>query len=526
MPTLNLQTVTPASVSTAEGLLISGIRDTHPQVDVRPGTAGRDYIVNPAATAFAAVTDYVEALRLSVDLEAAAAGNIEDPMVTSLLGNLGVSRRNGSSAIGLVRIVFATKPRPFVVPAAYRFTSPTGVVLTVPSELEVGTAGGRPLVELVSDGARTWAADVPVVAAAPGAAGNLPDGTPLTAAFAVTPGSAAQYVFGNLQGGGDPETIAQAAARVRGTISLPALSSPAAIASVATSLAPTVTSVEVIGAADPELRRNRRNPFGWAVGSAVDVYLRDFFSPTRVNVTRVTFRYLGNRSYQARIHAPGALRVNGVTFVGETTDAGGVIVDWTSVASPDSPAHRRLLDEDVHGSIYQDYDIVLRSVPAVIQNGLAVYPVERLFDVGLDAAASVEPLQTYVDAQDTGAVGQDLLLRAPYFVGVELSLTVGRSRRGEIDEQGVKDALLQVVNRKPLGSTLTSAEISAAVLAAGYPVVTDVRMLGTLRVSGTDEISLRGEELDASTSRRQGVSRRTCAFVLDPGNVTIRFRSL
>jgi len=497
--------------------LTSAINETFPSADTRIGTPVRDLVLNPGglshATAISAADDISESADLRNGVEA------DEVLVDGLLRNLGVDRREQANAIGEARIVLDT-PVDFAIPAGYilRFDA---VTYETTSELTVGTDTSitadlylAPYTNTDLSPGALYSVIVPVIATNGGAEGNIQSGAALTVDHLLTPYTQWQLAAADFTGGSEGETVEESLARAERQIGQQSMSSAPAIDGLLQTINEQVTSTGVIRSTDLEMQRNKRNVFGIAVGSYVDVYVRDFAQATTASVV-VDGTYVSDGVYVATFAAPGWMNL-AYTSTTEPFDTNNSTTSEVVRFAMEDGGHEIQKDNqlDVYGTMFQYMTVTLSGVAAVLVDGVHAYPATLPLYIGAYVSPGITLLQSSVDSSTYQSNTTDHLLHAPYLAVTSVKLK-GRNTTGStatIDE--LTTAALNIINKVPIGDTLAVADITSALNDLGVTVTSDVSLIGKIRDAHNVTHTLSGSELipDSLGQQSNALSNKTVTF--------------
>jgi len=269
------------------------LRDRHPELDLRIGTAVRDLVLEPLADLFVEVLNDI--LRLSSFLT----GEVEDKeLLEKFLQNFFVERKYGRKASGSVRVYIAKK-KIYNVPKGTKFFLDethwfqTEQEYVIPeSELLFNSFEGH------------WFFEVPVVAADVGVLYNVKKGTMLEPEpfdpFVLKAEAAIDF-----EGGEDVEPIEDFIKRAYQSLTLRNLISARSLKAVLPETFPDVLKVVPIGFGDPEMWRDYKEAVHAHIGGHTDVWLKFRTKPKRTTVRTDENGWILNAPGLLRILTPG-----------------------------------------------------------------------------------------------------------------------------------------------------------------------------------------------------------------------------
>lgn len=497
--------------------LASAIKETFPDADVRIGTPVRDLVLNPGGVAHATAISAADDISTSSDLRGGTVNDEE--LVDGLLRNLGVDRADTTNAVGDARIILDTAVD-FAIPAGYTLTF-GDVNYVVPSEITVGTDTSivadlylTPYTDTALSPNTLYSVVVGVTATNGGAAGNIQIGSALTVVHALTPYTQWQVAAADFTGGSEGETVEESLARAERQLGQQSMSSAPAIDGLLQTINPQVTSTGVVRSIDLEIQRNKRNIFAMAVGSHVDVYLRDFAQATVSNVTAEATRVSDGVYTIADIEAPGWMTLAYVSSAEPFGTSASTAATYNRFAI-DTGGHAMSgqVPLDVYGTSYQRMSITLSGVEPVPVDGVLIYPETLLLYIGAYVSPSTPLLQDTVDSSQYQSNTTDHLLHAPYLAVTSVKLR-GRNSNSTSTIETLTAAVLDVINSVPIGGTLTITDITTTLSDLGVTVTSDVALSASIEDATGNLHTLQGSELVPSSLGKEldGISNKTVSF--------------
>lgn len=275
--TENLDALSPDSLVEAEDFLVGLVSQLDPTIDMNPGSAVRQLVVRLYASLYELNRQNNQRVLNSNSIRKAV-GNpdeVDSDTIQNLASNYFIEKNQGTRAAGQIRVVLKTN-RYTVIAKSTVFTingvqfrpirSFSGV--STPSEV---VTGNERLIQSVGGGQFAFVVDVEAVEA--GTGGNILKGS----AFGTnTPNNnvAAYLAESDFDGGADDESDADFILRLSQGLATSNLSSRSSIPGFLVREFPKVKDVSVIGAGDPEMRRDQRNILGVSAFGKVDIYVR------------------------------------------------------------------------------------------------------------------------------------------------------------------------------------------------------------------------------------------------------------
>jgi uncharacterized phage protein gp47/JayE len=470
---LNPSRFSDAEIQSAERLVSQFLLDTFPTMDFAKGSALYDVVVRPTAMIYLISRLEWESLRATQSLK----GVIENPEVASaevvdaILSNFQIKRRVGSSAKGLVRMVFSRNVSQAIQSSVVFRTAeglefrPTGSFRLISDVVDQGD------IKLQSSGASQFVAIVPVQAVARGSRFQISDGTPLSVSLQSSAFVAAS-AFGNFSGGGDDETNEDLIARLPEAMSVKNLASRLSISATIKDRFPGVFDVSVQGSFDPAMTRNSHNAFGMKTGGFADIYVKMMsgISTKTVEVvaTRVELDTVEKSAtysvFVDREIAPGHYFVRSVKQDAASISSLSIVsqirgVDVSPGAENQYPNRIPRLVEGAF-SRYQTLDTIFKidydeDLGSTIEDQLPE-SINVLADIVF--AEGIKEIQGYVSSRDSGMILADYLVRAaiPCFVRLPIIKIKAVS---DTSAESVRLAIYEYINKLPMGASLKIDEM-------------------------------------------------------------------
>ena len=266
-----------ADLLAAETLLAVAVAARFPTLDTSPGTTIYELLVRPAALLYLTSKTQVQAALATLSLAAVTAqpALASDAVVDAILSNWGITRQDGTPAVGFVRVT-VSRNAVYALAAGQQFVSPSGLVFATTSAYVV-VASPTSASQLALYPADTLGDQfyflVPVTAAAAGLAYQLAGQTQLAPQPAI-PNLVSSFSFGEFSGAADGETTPGLIARLPQGLSAKNLLSRAALRAGIGAAFPTLQSVAVQGFGDSALIRGGDNIFGIKTPGRADVWVR------------------------------------------------------------------------------------------------------------------------------------------------------------------------------------------------------------------------------------------------------------
>ena len=522
----SVSTVTQTAYDQAEAAVIAILRFNAPNLDLRRGTVLRELIVRPVASFYAlnAAQNVQQQLTASLNTLAANPALATPEAVDNILANFNITMQAGSVATGVVKVSVSSS-QTYYIPSAFTLTTIDGLQFNVTQAWTVtptpdSTLGNQLQLFAAADGLSFYFL-LPMVANAVGTAYLIPAGTALdpTSSF---DGYVSAAAYSTFTGGVDAETISTLIARLPAALSNRSLESRTSIEAMLRD--PTLGNFDAIlqaldvqGMGSGAQLRDKHNPWGTSVGARVDIYARNFVTPTVITLGKMGTLVAAN-TYQITIapaDAPGFYAVRSITDI-EAIDTASV--DPASLPSLGSYAFTDVRTADSVAVLAAGHDINLAENTAVEICGTAFQGAvltvtgvpgtgaSKQFKVELYSNPSLGAMQTYIDGLSVRSVKGDCLMRTPQICLVGVRANVVAAVGTALDLTAMTDALLAYINSRSFVSKLTASELLAVL--HQYSILrvdmtqntqTGFRMDGVVRDASGVVHTLTGNTLDISS---------------------------
>lgn len=284
MSEFKIEDVAPSAFTTTQAFLLAVLQAAYPKLALKTGTPFREIVANPGALITAgAQLSIINAQSAMLLSDIAASTTLDTDLADKLLSNYNVIRNKGSIATGKVK-VFTSRSRDYFIPSGTVFTNQEGLKFLTTANVNVAAASDSlavtdtPLYTDAQD-PTLFFFSVAVTAEDSGSAYRLQAGTPLFMPKAFLEFLTSE-ALSNFAGGENEETVADAIKRIPEAIANQAPCNSVSIASFVRATYPSIPAIDVIGAGDVEMLRDKVNIFGVANFGKVDVYVRPTAAPT------------------------------------------------------------------------------------------------------------------------------------------------------------------------------------------------------------------------------------------------------
>lgn len=503
------------------------VEQTFPDADIAPGTVLSELLIKLSATLqneiYNKITEFSEVSTVQEAL--ASATDTYSETIDEVASNFDCIRSTGQASEGVVKITVAAFKN-YNIPATFTLEqSNIGLSYLVLQRYIAVTATPSTTSELqiFTDGT-VFFFYLPVTAADVGGQFQISSGTKLSPdVTSLFDGFVDAEAYGNFSVGVPKETDKQLIARFKETLSNTTLSSPVSINKYLKEKFPTVVSVSVIGANDPEMLRSKQNIFGISTFGKADIYVRTSLSTESIRLTK-TGTKLSSGLWQisfAQDDAPGFYRITSVLPRIDNKILDGNLVSSSLVYSYqniESSRNNELHNaEEARFTKYQTatYQFFYSEFPAVANASTAS------FDVVLSYQPFVKEIQDVFLDTDTRVLCSDYLVKAalPCFVSLKINLLKKSSFDTEesVGINNLKKEIFNYINTIPFGEVLSASTLVD--ICHNYSIKrVDLPIIMTGEIVGTDDsvTAIQSEDiLTIPFDIDKGISPNTSLFFID-----------
>lgn len=502
-----------------------------PDADVSIGSNIYELVIRPTAAILASNEVSLDTLRQNYSLQLLAeSDNPDDDMADKLAANFRLTRKEGSRGHGVVS--FYSKSSANVYISAGTIFDAGGVEVTteytyvgikpenIGDKEDTDIIKYRPMIQF---DANTWVFTVPVVTL---------ENTPVSVESGVTVTSEITFtditkmeVASAIAGGSGPETTQELVERVRYGITAKVPSGKAHIEALMTEADLSVLETAVFGMGDPEMLRDRNNPFLISTGGRVDACIKTLSLPATsiLPLEAVTEDGLNWTMFVDRSVAPGWYYIDSIVYPGHTsviTDIQDLEVFYSYQQAEYGPEVFSAVT--ARYSIYQTARVNFKYAGTDFTG-----PGKAVFMVTFNHMPNLEPVQEFFNDPAIRSNQQDLLVKAP--VAAFLSLDIRLKNTGTestIDIEALKNHLAISINNFHIGRGFISAADLAIIinqLNANLLVSCPLSMtLSTYLPDGTvyAYTSTNGM-VQAHEDLEQGVTAKNTAFFCKTSDINI-----
>jgi len=554
-----LASQSPSTVFAKEEQIVSFVQAAYPTIDLSPGTALRDLVIRLYAHLETRIQEQIDLaligsslLEISKDPSKADSEQLE-----RLLSNYNVSRSEGSTASGIVR-VFMSSAATASIPPNVVFTiggiryAPDSSYVLVSSASYTGASNQR----ILEPTGNLFSAAISVTALQSGSVGNIRSGTTATAIAPGVLGLVSAKADSDFTGGSDADDNEALLVKVKDGIVGKAFSGRDHIKAKIKAEFSGVKDVGVVGFLDPEMRRDLVD--GVHTGNRVDVYVKSASYPSRLFerlpaqlISYDTVSRLGvaeivlPASKAAGMYVVESVRSNAqtqLTSLAVTEDLrsleGNTLHEIGDNPPPFTAYQRAVIRftapyEAIKESGTAEGNTLMSSwtsgavaPPANLLDPSGVLPDYLQFYVDYLKMPNIREIQTYVDSAAERSLTADMLVLAPVPVLCSLQMRLIKPAGAQDpDMSALKAALVSKFNSAPMGGPVfASALVHVAYqnIPSGYSIDLPVHMYGVIiNPDLSKDVIYSSDALRAPSNFSKGVTVNTCAFFLESSLIDI-----
>lgn len=454
----------------------------------------------------------------------------DDDQVDAILSNFQVTRLQGTSSSGTIRVVleglfstaipagstFSVQSQSFVVTQAYRLRTSS---LSVLDSSDI-------LLTAMPDGTGRYYADLSVVSVETGIDTRIRRNTRLVPNFGI-PRLSEVFAVSDFSGGLDDETNEELISRLKDGAALKAPSNRLTTAALIRSLSGfELTDVSECGYGDAEQQRYH-SLLPIAYGGRRDVWVRTDKQLNKTTLQKTLTRIGISDLFQFTItkdEVPGFYGTSSIvssdgqkTFTVES-DTRGFDLTGESLFVPD-------IEEDIEArfTAYQTAVIVVSSDESVTSSSIEA-------NVEVEFTPGIRELQDYFSDRENRPSESDLLIRAAVPCTVRINVEIYKSEtQSSPSSTDIQVAVATVVNDIKWTGRLTVAEVHRAVLSitgTDY-VIGQTEIVGSVRKPDGEFFNLFSTTMiEIPDTPEELVSRKTVAFFCDPEDVTVNVQTV
>jgi hypothetical protein len=492
----------------------------------------RDLVLRMHAVLIQADSEAIRKILVS-SIPGLAETNIQevDPvLLNEVAASYGLEPVQASSSFGQLTLILSSQSSVFI-PAGSIFTTNEGLAFTNSSPFALRQNISSDLVTdqrvLTPTADGNFQAVIEVSSVDPGVTANIKAGTQLTPNSLFIANLVEVFATQDFSGGASAETLVSLARRIRRFRPGQTMSTRQGVVSYVTAPSnfPDLKAISVIGAGDPELRRDKADFFPG--GTSVDIYVR----PNALTTKRSFVVQASVTSTLPGLEANWLLAINRDLFPGfyrvvSIRHADGVLnvkdsevnygVDNTPIPNEMVP---KFLNSDPYGfHRFRTAGVIFKTQ----YNGLQVGDTAS-FEVVLEGSSDIARIQTLASLRNFRNVGGDTLVLAaiPCVTAVSLQLHIDNS--GELPStSGLQADVANYINSLGFSGSVYASEILSVAqnqLPPGVRVAS-LELVGNVIYPDGRILRIRdSQQLTPKVDLSQGVTNRTVCFFCLPEDV-------
>lgn len=528
-----LNDLDPETVAQARSYIRQLLSEQNPQLNFSRGALA-DLIVEPAAILQAVCWQMAQRIRESFTLAQLEKGAASDPqleeIIEALATNYLLKRHPATKACGTILIVLdndisTSIPRGTIFTTAGKNFVTTATYTAFPEQTQVIRDTDRWLQPL---GDQRWGFTIPVEAVQPGVASNIPYGSQFTTSLDI-PNLIEVCATVNFSGGQDQQSITDLIDQFRCGIAAQTFTNAISLTRLLTTAGFPVSAISVIGAGDPEMRRDRHGLLPVSQGGKVDVYLQTTVSPQTITVpikAQLDVK-IGNiglwRASVAANAVPGCYGFQAVFPAGRFPGAPcSVQEDIRGVDGSDWAYPPEIFDpsEGVY-TAFQTIEVkFIDSNTDVSQLPLGT---QRDYEAVILYFPYIREIQEFLSDPAHRDATADILVKAGIPCWVNASISLSRDDSTVSDEQ-IADTVLRVISQLSFQGQIFGSQVSAAIrsqLSSGVEVES-LLLSGEIWTPQGTQITIEdAPSLSVPTLAEQMVSPRTVLFLTTTERIQI-----
>ncbi len=562
------------SISQVEDLLVAVINDSHPDLDLSPGSVLRDILVNLYSTLEARIRDsQATSFRSNSLLEIEKDPDLaDDEQVDRVLSNFNVVRGQGNKASGIVRISISSDETTLVSKgtrftfSGLEFTASTSV-RAVKSALTVDEVSDPGDISLIAGIGGVYVFDVHVEAEETGSIYNIVEGVIASSVSPKVPRLISAKTVQTFLGGKDTETNSELISKLRDGIVGKILGGRSHTEAKLKSIFPYIEGVGLTGFGDPELTRDLislDDDSEYHRGGTVDLHVKTanyplmetlrFAADEVTNVTIPTsgsstddtggFKFTIPREFAQGLYTVRAIRPDTETDTRTLTEI--CIAEYNREI--DLPTGRVFKPAMVTGldlgfSSYQKVTVTFIDVANTDPSNITDYYVDVM------RMPFVDRLQDFVSNGEDRSVAADTVVKGvvPILLGCNMKVVMPTGS-APLDIDDIKIRITNAVNSTRFGQPISTSLISHIVhkeIPANAYLDLPVSLYGKIYYPDKPEFNLIGndglyygdpgydnglpdvrlirsaDKLEAPYQPTRGVSPKTASFFLTPHTINI-----
>lgn len=520
--------------------LTSQLQELNPELDLKRGVF-HDTVLYYHAVLEAAIRANLERYQSARSLQQIEADpSLADvDVVNQVLSNWGVSRREGTKAVGSVTIELSAA-QSVTVPVGFAFQAngkefvSTAAFTARTSEAQISSETDR-LLQPLSNG--NWAFTVDVEASEIGSDYKLNSGDLIVPVRSLV-NYVTSYATSSFEDGLNTETNAELLTQLQNGISAKSLSNRAGMRALVASLPEfaSVTNQSIVGYGDPEMLRDRHTIFPISYGGRVDWYVRGQSQLERTSLT-TTAKLLSisgtTSTWQLAIDRntyPGFYEVTKIRRSGDVVlNSGFEIIEDNR--SNDLTGDDFIPDiTNVAEGAYSPFQTtIIKFVDTVSDTTSLTVGQTAEYVCEIVGVPLLGEIQAFVSSRDIRSYAADVLVKAPVPCFVEVTLTINKAA-GEPtpDTTGIKAAILNEINAVGFIGRLDGSKIVDRVhgFIANSSSVTELDLFGRIRrPDGSLQYLRSSDSLVIPEQPDKMVSAKTVQFFAEMSTISINVKT-
>lgn len=536
----DLRTIDSEGVQQLLSRLTDQLQTLNPELDLKRGVF-HDTVLYYHAVLEAAIRANLERYQSARSLQQIEADpSLADvAVVNEVLSNWGVTRREGTKAVGSVTIELSlaqsvTVPVGFVFQANGKEYVATASFTSRTSAEQVASETDR-LIQPLSNG--NWAFTIDVEASEIGSDYKLNAGDLITPVRSLV-GYVTSYATSSFEDGLNTETNAELLIQLQNGISAKALSNRASMRALIASLPEfsSATNQSIVGYGDPEMLRDQHTIFPISYGGRVDWYIRGQAQLERnslsviarliaISGTKSTWQFAVNRNTYPGFYEIEKIRRSDDSAV----NSGFEIVEDNRSNDLTGAGFIPDIANVAEGAYSAFQTAIIRFVDTVSDvTKLSVgQTAEYLCEVV--GVPLIGEIQSFVESRDIRSYAADVLVKAPVPCFVDVTLTINKASGDPIpDINEIKTAIVNEINSVGFIGRLDGSKIIDRVhgFIANSASVTELDLFGRIRKpDGSIQYVRSSDSLVIPDQPDKMVSAKTVQFFAEIQNISVNVKT-
>ena len=514
------------------------MQERHPEVELTRGVF-HDLVLYFNGMLNAAIQENIDRVRQSQSLYSITQNPAlaETAIVDQVLSNYNLTRDNGTSATGVITLLF-NLPSTTRLTAAVIFTAngiqfaTTQLFTALPPGSQPTNAGDRVMID-VGDG--TYAINITVQALTAGTAGNIRRGTPVTASFMLN-NTLAAYATSDFVDGREPLTNEEYIKKLPEALAAKTIGGRASYAATikAQPAFQNIKHLSVLGCGDAEQQRDQHSLFPVSGGGKVDIYAQtSSYAQEQDHLLQATFisTSANGTLWQVTLGknlAAGFYEVRRVSKADDRTSSGyAIVTDVRGIDTSDAlfVPDMRYLHETAY-TRYQTAVIRFEDTDSPVA-GLVPNVTKAYYSVRTVGMPMIAELNDFLTTRDNRPRGTDILVKAavPCFTKIEFQIRTETNESFTAAEiTAIKQSVVTAVFTVGFSGQLNASIIDSAVhkYLSGRQAVSKIDMFGRIRRPDGSTTYVRDPStLTIPNDPARLVTGRTTAFLVGVDDVSV-----